>query len=343
MKFRVGDQVLVHGRHQAVVTELLADGRYVVVYPDGEMVAYLEGELTLRLDLVQPKRAPSEVVVKFRKGDRVLVNGRHQGVVRDSVLSSGMYLVVFQDGSTGQYLEDELTFRVELQLKPFIPHEPSEVVVKTFDLGDRVRVIAGRRQDQTGVVDFPSKTPEVDTWVKFSDGVSEILPTCWIELQPDLPYVYVPSPAAPPVRAMRSNSNKPELRYMFCFSRAQRGISAVSTAGAIKYDLYDFMKGAPGSQSLDCAMRHLDKWWNGEDIDGDDPVTGAKGTGQNHLFCAAWNMMRAAHELTGPMASALDDRPHKVLERRAEAEKAALVPDGEAVAAGAEPARKSES
>ena len=102
-------------------------------------------------------------------------------------------------------------------------------------------------------------------------------------------------------RALRHNSGKPALHAALCFPEALRGNARVTAYGAAKYARYNFKKGAPASESVDCAMRHLLAWWNGEDTDPE--------SGQSHLDHFVWNAMRLADELQGPMKAELDDRP----------------------------------
>ena len=108
-------------------------------------------------------------------------------------------------------------------------------------------------------------------------------------------------------RADRFNKGKRQLRYLLCFSKAAELLATVSEYGASKYNAYNFVKGAPVSESVDSLMRHLDAWWNGEDI---DPESGC-----HHLGHVAWNAMRLAHEARS--RPDLDDRPHVVLAARA--------------------------
>lgn len=108
-------------------------------------------------------------------------------------------------------------------------------------------------------------------------------------------------------RAKRFDAGKAAHRWWFVWRRALEGIARVGQMGADKYGAWNYVKGATAMQSLDCLQRHLLAWMDGEDLDPE--------SGENHLHHAAWNMLRLAHELTGPQAEELDDRPHKVLER----------------------------
>lgn len=104
----------------------------------------------------------------------------------------------------------------------------------------------------------------------------------------------------PQVLAERFNTGKPELHYVLTFPEALRGIARVTTYGSKKYAPYNYTKGAPASQSVSCALRHLMAWFAGEDIDSE--------SGHSHLDHFIWNAARLAHEMaTRPE---LDDRPH---------------------------------
>ncbi len=60
--------------------------------------------------------------------------------------------------------------------------------------------------------------------------------------------------------------------------------------GAEKYDDNNWMKGLNQSETYACHMRHIQKWWAGENLDEDDPVSGQKGSGLPHLWHALWNV-----------------------------------------------------
>jgi len=127
-------------------------------------------------------------------------------------------------------------------------------------------------------------------------------------------------------RAARFNAGKPQLHYSLTFPEARNGEARVSMYGSRKYDLYNYTKGAPISESIDCAMRHIQKWFNGEDRDTDpncpdcqkrdneDPNHLCKvHSGCNHLDHAVWNISRACDD--AHRHPEWDDRPHVVLER----------------------------
>jgi hypothetical protein len=64
------------------------------------------------------------------------------------------------------------------------------------------------------------------------------------------------------------------------------GLIEVSKAGMYgeeKYGRFNWTKGGPASQYFNCAIRHLFKWWYGEDNDDESKC--------NHLGHAAWNIL----------------------------------------------------
>lgn len=107
--------------------------------------------------------------------------------------------------------------------------------------------------------------------------------------------------------ALRYNTGKPTLHVNLNFPEALRGTARVTAYGEQKYARNNYLKGAPASQSVDCMMRHLEKWWNGENNDSE--------SGLSHLDHFVWNAMRLANEMhTRPD---LDDRPHILAARDA--------------------------
>ena len=68
--------------------------------------------------------------------------------------------------------------------------------------------------------------------------------------------------------------------------------------GRSKYSAYNWKKASTASETFDCLMRHILRFWQGED---DDPESAVK-----HLACIAWNAMAAIEkELSGRL---IDDR-----------------------------------
>ena len=85
------------------------------------------------------------------------------------------------------------------------------------------------------------------------------------------------------LEALRYNTNKPEMMYILSFPKAIEEFTNVCTYGGKKYDVGNYLKGAPLSQYVNCGLRHLFKWWNGEDR---DPESGCL-----HLAHFVWNAL----------------------------------------------------
>lgn len=106
------------------------------------------------------------------------------------------------------------------------------------------------------------------------------------------------------MKARRDNSRKPPLSYLLAFPEALRGFAAVCRHGERKYAKMNFAKwGKPSSEYVDCILRHLLKWNEGEDLDSE--------SGQNHLSHVVWNALALAHSVIAKRG--IDDRPHVVL------------------------------
>ncbi len=108
----------------------------------------------------------------------------------------------------------------------------------------------------------------------------------------------MPDSDSDPKLAMRNNEGKPELSYILTFPSALRGFARVCTYGAKKYARFNYLKGAPQSQYVDCLMRHLSAHWRGEEF---DPESGCR-----HVDHVVWNAL-ALSEFSDD--EALDDRP----------------------------------
>lgn len=70
-----------------------------------------------------------------------------------------------------------------------------------------------------------------------------------------------------------------------------RPLIKVSAYGAKKYSTFNYLKGAPISQYMDCMKRHMDDF---EDTTMDDLDPGSR---VNHLAHVAWNALVAIHVL----------------------------------------------
>ena len=90
--------------------------------------------------------------------------------------------------------------------------------------------------------------------------------------------------------AQRFNDGKAPLHHLRFFKDAREEIAWVCEMGAEKYGKYNWMKGgAPVSESIDSADRHIDKFLSGQDCDDE--------SGLHHLAHAAWNLIRACDDM----------------------------------------------
>lgn len=79
-------------------------------------------------------------------------------------------------------------------------------------------------------------------------------------------------------------------------------LSEVYGRGARKYEDRNWEKGVEYSKLYGALLRHVLKWWGGEELDPED--------GQHHLASVAWHAL-ALLELQDTHPE-LDDRPRKV-------------------------------
>lgn len=94
--------------------------------------------------------------------------------------------------------------------------------------------------------------------------------------------------------------NKDKLRWRNFPMFLVRPLIEIGQMGEKKYGTYNFLKGLPTSDTLDCLHRHLDSFMdpNQPDID--------KESGKSHLAHVAWNALVALYHIkTRPE---LDDR-----------------------------------
>jgi len=87
-----------------------------------------------------------------------------------------------------------------------------------------------------------------------------------------------------------------------------RPVANVAHFGESKYTTFNFMKGAPINQYIDCLTRHLDAFVDPEQSDIDE-------SGENHLAHIAWNALVALWVLSHKPE--LDDRwkPENIAEK----------------------------
>lgn len=104
--------------------------------------------------------------------------------------------------------------------------------------------------------------------------------------------------------ALRFNQGKAQLSYVLSFPQALAGIARVCEYGAKKYTRWNYLlSGKDNSEYVDCLLRHLEQWFNGEDRDE---------SGCHHLDHVAWNALALSEFVQN--GTALDFRPHKVLD-----------------------------
>lgn len=85
-------------------------------------------------------------------------------------------------------------------------------------------------------------------------------------------------------------------------------LGEVALVGSAKYGQHNYMNGINYSKLYSALIRHLLKWWGGEERDGVD--------GQHHLASVAWHALALLHYALHPDAyGGFDDRPHKLIER----------------------------
>lgn len=70
-------------------------------------------------------------------------------------------------------------------------------------------------------------------------------------------------------QALRYNTGKPELSFILEADYAIEGVCEVLKFGSIKYDRSNYKKGFPKEQLIDSLLRHLTKYINGEELDGE--------------------------------------------------------------------------
>ena len=84
--------------------------------------------------------------------------------------------------------------------------------------------------------------------------------------------------------ALRSNTGKPEMSYILTFPQAIAELAKGCMYGGEKYERGNYLRGGkPLTEYVDCLLRHLTAWQNGED---DDPESGC-----SHLGHVLWNAL----------------------------------------------------
>lgn len=103
-------------------------------------------------------------------------------------------------------------------------------------------------------------------------------------------------------KADRYDEGKPQHHWLDTWPVALEKVARVFMYGAKKYAAYNYKKGAPASESYNCARRHMLKYFNGEFLDEE--------SGEPHLAHAAWNLLRLLDEHYQEPEGFEDDRPH---------------------------------
>jgi len=107
-------------------------------------------------------------------------------------------------------------------------------------------------------------------------------------------------------RAMRHDAGKPQLHYLDTFPHALREVARVFEYGAKKYAPYNYLKGAPYSESYSAARRHMLASMSRVEYDSEAKKAGFE---IDHLAFAAWNILRLLEEKIMPRPGTVDDRP----------------------------------
>lgn len=89
-------------------------------------------------------------------------------------------------------------------------------------------------------------------------------------------------------KALRYNEGKPQLSYVFDAPLAMEGLAARFELGAKKYSRNNWKKGMDDNVIIDCLLRHLSKFQNGEDCDQAD--------GGYHVDAILWNAVVLAEQ-----------------------------------------------
>ena len=83
-------------------------------------------------------------------------------------------------------------------------------------------------------------------------------------------------------QAMRFNTGKPQLSYVISARYAIEGAAAVMEAGAHKYARDNWKKGMDAEAIIDCMVRHLSKFLDGEELDDETGLPHV-----DHVLCNA--------------------------------------------------------
>jgi len=90
-------------------------------------------------------------------------------------------------------------------------------------------------------------------------------------------------------QAKRFNRGKPRLSLLLAAPDALEGITRVLEYGAEKYGRDNWLQGLPFTEVVDSALRHLLKWFKGEELDEESGLPHVDHIACNVLFiCQFW-------------------------------------------------------
>ena len=101
-------------------------------------------------------------------------------------------------------------------------------------------------------------------------------------------------------RADRYNGGKVPMSHVLDYPHLLIELAKVADYGARKYSRGNYLKGQDISVTMDSLMRHLTKWWSGEEDDEE--------SGISHLAHAAWNLATLIQDTSDTADVHLDDR-----------------------------------
>jgi len=97
--------------------------------------------------------------------------------------------------------------------------------------------------------------------------------------------------------------DKNKARFDLIPPRALKAIAEVYTYGAEKYADRNMERGMAWGRVWGAVQRHLNAFWDGEDLDGE--------SGMPHLVHAAWGCLTLIDYIQHAQFHCFDDRPHK--------------------------------
>lgn len=115
--------------------------------------------------------------------------------------------------------------------------------------------------------------------------------------------------------ALRHNKGKPPSSYILHYPKVTEVTARILEVGEVKYEKLNWKKGGNSDESyLDAAIRHMEKFVNGEPFDEE--------LGTHHIGHAIWNLMTMfelnGHEIMDPVKfnKALKGHPGKHKEKK---------------------------